>query len=56
MPMANMIRKEFFRLLKKNLHPSNSLYKIFNRNMIKLSYNTKPNVATSINKSNFKKT
>ena len=53
MAITNKIGKEFFRLLKKNFPPSSSLYKIFNRNTIKLSYNTKPNVTS--NKSNIKK-
>ena len=54
MAVANKIGKEFFRVLK-NKFPSSNLYKIFNRNMIKLSYSIMPNVASLINKSNIKK-
>ena len=49
MAVANKIEKEFFRLLKKNFPTSSSLYKIFNRNMIKSRYSTMPNVASLIN-------
>ena len=52
MTVANKIRKEFFRLLKKNFPPSNSL---LNRTTIKLNCNTMPNGASLINKSNIKK-
>ena len=55
MAIANKIGKEFFRLLKKNFLLLNNLYKIFNRNMIKLSYSTMPHVTSLINKSNNKK-
>ena len=55
MAVANMIEKEFFRFLKKNFLPSNSLCKIFNRNTIKLNHSTIPNVASLINKNNIKK-
>ena len=37
MAVANLIGKEFFRLLQINSPPSNSLYKIFNWNIVKLS-------------------
>ena len=51
MAIANKIGKEF-RLLKKNFLLSNSLYKIFNRNMVKLSF--MPYVASLINKNSIK--
>ena len=54
MALVNKIRKEFFRLLKKNFPLSSCLYKIFNTNTIKLSYCTMPNMASLINKSNIK--
>ena len=59
MPLYNMVvvnelRKEFFRLLKKNFLPSSNLYKIFNKKTIKLSYSYMPNVENLINKSNTK--
>ena len=50
--VTNKIEKEFLGLLKKNFPQSNSLYKIFNRNMIKLNYCTMLNVVSLINKSN----
>ena len=45
MAEAYKIGKKFFRLLKKNFTSLSSLYKIFNRNTIELSYSTMPNVA-----------
>ena len=54
--IANKSGKEFFRLLKKNFTLLINLYKIFNKNNIKLSYSCMPNVANLINKSNSKKT
>ena len=54
MTVANKIEKNFFRLLKKNFSPSSSIYKIFNRNTIKLSYNTMPDAASLINQSNIR--
>ena len=53
---ADKIGKKFFRLLKKNFPSSSSLYKIFNKNTVKLSYSCMPHVATLIDKSNTKKT
>ena len=54
MVVANKTGKEFFRLLKKNFPPSNSLNKIFSKNTVKLSYSTMPNVSSLINKSSIK--
>ena len=54
MCLANNIGKEFLKILWKNIPPTSSLYKIFNKN-VKLSYNCVPNVANFINKSNTKK-
>ena len=51
---ANNIDKEFLKILWKNFLPTSSLYKIFNKNNIKLSYSCIPNVANLINKSNTK--
>ena len=45
---ANKIGKVIFRLLKKNFPSLSSLYKIFDWNMVKLSYRSKPKVATVI--------
>ena len=45
MALANKLRKEFFRLSKKNFPPSSNLYKIFNQNYVKLSYCFMTNVA-----------
>ena len=55
MAVANELRKESFRLLKKNFLLSNKLYKIFNKNIVKLSYSRISNVTNLINKSNSKK-
>ena len=41
--------------MEKNFPLSSSLYKIFNWNTVKLSYNLMPNVTSLINKSNTKK-
>ena len=54
MAVAYKLRKEFFRLLKKNFPLSNKLYKIFNKNTVKLNYYM-PNVSNLINKSNTEK-
>ena len=55
MAVTNELRKEFFKLLKKNFPPSNNQYKIFNKNNVKLSYSSIPNVANLINRINSKK-
>ena len=47
--VANKLGKKFFELLKKNCLPSNKLYKIFNKNTVKLNYSCMPNVATFMN-------
>ena len=52
--VANILAKELFRLSKSNFSATNKLYKIFNKNTVKLSYNCMPNVAYLINKSNTK--
>ena len=44
MARANKIGWELIKLFKKNFFTSNSLYKIFDRNTIKLDYSTLPNV------------
>ena len=54
MAVANKLGKQFFEFLK-NFPLSSNLYKIFNRNTIKLSYSCMPNVPNLINKSNIKK-
>ena len=53
--VANNIGKEFLKILDKNFHPTSSLYKIFNKNNVELSYSFMPNVANLIKKSNIKK-
>ena len=54
MTVASKLGKEFFRLLKKNFPPSNNLYKIFNKNCVKLSYRYMHNVVNLIDRSNTK--
>ena len=55
MAVANKIGKEFFTLLKKNFPSSSNLYKIFNKNTVKLSNSCILNEVNLINKSNMKK-
>ena len=55
MAVASKIGKNFFKILKKNFPPSNILYKIFNRNTVKLSYSCMSNVASLISGINSKK-
>ena len=54
MPVANELGKEFFKLLKRYFPPI-KLYKLFNKNRVKLNYNCIANVAKLINKSITKK-
>ena len=54
MYLANNIVKDFFKILWNNFSPTSTLYKIFNKNNIKLSYSCMPNVGNLINKSNKK--
>ena len=42
------IGKYFFRLLNKHFPPSHKLYKIFNKNTLKLSYSCMPNLKAKI--------
>ena len=46
------IEKEFFTLLNKHFPPSNKYHKIFNKNNIKLSFSSMPNLKFIINKQN----
>ena len=48
------IGKYFFRLLNKNFPPSHKLYKIFNKNNLKLSYSCMPNLKVKIDGHNKK--
>lgn len=50
------IDKVFFKLLEQNFPKTSKLYKIFNRNTVKLSYSCMPNVASLINGYNMRKT
>ena len=53
--VAKKSRKEFFRSLKKNCSPTKNLFKISNKNNVRLSYSWLTNVANLIYKSNTKK-
>ena len=53
MAVANKIGKDF-QIIQINFLLSNSLYKISNRNTVKLSHSTIPDVASLINKSNIR--
>ena len=55
MAVVDQIEKVSFRLLKKNVPPSRSLYKILNRNTITSSYSTIPYVESLLNEGNIKK-
>ena len=55
MAIANKLGKEFFRLLKKNFHPLSNLYKMSNKNNVRLSHSCMPNVANLIKINNIKK-
>ena len=55
MAVAIKLGKEFFRLLKKKLSPTNKLYKILNKNSAKLSSSCTSNVTSITNKSNCQK-
>ena len=55
MEVVNNLGKEFFKLLKRNFPSGNPLYKIFNKNCVKLSYSCMPNINGIINKSNIAK-
>ena len=48
------IGKYFFRLLNKHFPPGHKLYKIFNKNTLKLSYSCMPNLKTKIDGHNKK--
>ena len=50
MEVVNNVGKEFFKLLKRNFPRWNPLYKIFNKNCVKLSYSCMPNINGIINK------
>ena len=52
MEVVNNLGKEFFTLLKRNFPSGNPLYKIFNKDCVKLSYSCMPNINSIINKSN----
>ena len=53
---SDKLEKEFLRLSKKNFPLLSILYKIFNKNNVKLNYSCMLNVENLINKSNTKKT
>ena len=55
MEVVNNLRKEFFKLLKRNFPSENPLHKIFNKKSIKLSYSCMPNINSIINKCNITK-
>ena len=55
MEVVNNLGKEFFKLLKRNFPSGNPLYKIFNKNCVKLSYSCMPNFNGIIDKSNIAK-
>lgn len=54
MAMQCKIRKIFFELLKKHFPKNTELHKIFNKNVIKLSYCCISNFETAIKRQNFK--
>ena len=55
MCVTNNIGKEFLKILCKNFLPTSSLYKIFKKSNVRLSYSCMLNVFNLINKSNIKK-
>ena len=55
MEVVNDLGKEFFKLLKRNFPSENTLYKIFNKNCVKLSNTCMPNINGIIDKSNIAK-
>ena len=55
MEVVNTLRKEFFKLLKRNYPTGSPLNKIFNKNCVKLSYSCMPNINGIINRSNIAK-
>ena len=55
MEVVNNLGKEFFKILKRNFPSGSQLYKIFNKNCIKLSYSCMPNINGIINRSNIAK-
>ena len=48
------IGKYFFRMLNKHFPPGHKLYKIFNKNTLKLSYSCMPNLKAKIDGHNKK--
>ena len=52
--MKTNIGKYFFRLLNKHFPPGHKLYKIFNKNTLKLSYSCMPNLKAKIDGHNKK--
>ena len=52
--VSTKIGKEFFKLLDKHFPPHHKLYKICNRNTIKLSYSCMPNFKNILSKHNHK--
>ena len=50
MAVKNKLESDFFKMLKKHFPPTNKLYKIFNKNTIKLSHSSMSNVTSNINK------
>ena len=55
MNLINNLGKSFFKILHNRFPPQHHYYKIFNRNTVKLSYSTTPNLARNIASSNIKK-
>ena len=52
--MKTNIGKEFFKILVNSFPPDNKLHKIFNKNTVKVSYSTMPNLARIISGHNRK--
>ena len=52
--VSSNIGKCFFTILDKHFLKSHSLHKIFNRNNVKISYSSMPNIASIINSHNKK--
>ena len=50
--MKTKIGKRFFRLINKHFPPEHKFHKIFNRNILKLSYSCMPNLNSLINNHN----
>ena len=50
--VATNVGQEFFKILRKCFHHQHPLYKVFNKNTVKLSYSCMPNIKAAISSKN----